>query len=702
MQLLSWLYSKQSLKLASLVVVLGMSITSVIAQSKIIDYEVVKKETLYKISILYSTEVDSLVKWNDLSSDLISEGQVIRVLDYYDLQKEELALNNLTYAIVARETKSIEQVEFYNDKIDSLQAEKDNVDQSSPFAMQSFFDLAKKKKLYVDSISLAETKAEEDIERLEQERLVAKTLVLKKYKKKYNLEGELTLQELPSNAQDELIDVVKENERLAEVAYVKQKEADFKESMVLDAKLKAATEAAKKKKQEEDQAAGKAKKQLEKEAKALADLQKANKLAAKKQLKEANKEEEKFLKQAAEKDKVKSAELEVEKAATLEKLKNELEIQKLEQDKLEKQKKEEQKKLEEEEVEKENELKKDMTPMEKELGAMAAAKKAAMEKKAKKEEEEKNKQAKKQEEKEKSKAVKNIKEDNEDDVLVFDVQFEAEKDTSSKKYKKQQLALAKELDEIESQEEGEMRTVKVDEVLIQSSKKSKKLKMGDEVDVVRMEKSRFYLSRAMFEIDKNNYKKAIEYADKSIVLNPNYTEAYMLKGDVMASFAYYDKAYNSYQKANMIDNRIPQLHYNMGNCLIYLGETEMAIVEMGKAISIDSSYILAYSGRSALFIEMNKYRSALYDYNTILSFNKYFYPALKGRGLANLNLGSYDDAIRDFNELLEYDTNDPSVYYHRGMAKMYKSEIYGACMDFLSSSERGYVEAIKAINKYCD
>ena len=263
------------------------------------------------------------------------------------------------------------------------------------------------------------------------------------------------------------------------------------------------------------------------------------------------------------------------------------------------------------------------------------------------------------------------------------------------------MALAKEIVEMQDNLE-DMTTVRVDQVEIKSSKKRKKLKMGDEVDAIRMEKSRFFLSRAMIEIDKKNYKKAVEYVDKSISLNPNYTEAYMLKADVYASFGYYDKAYNSYRNANLTDNQIPQLHYNMGNCLIYLNKKEQAIEEMTEAIQIDSAYILAYSGRSALYVGMNKYQSALTDYNIILTINKYFYPALKGRGLAHLNLGNYSEAVRDFNELLEYESEDPSIYYHRGMAKMYQAEIYGACMDFLSASENGFIEANKAINKYCD
>ncbi|MBL6876291.1 MAG: tetratricopeptide repeat protein [Chitinophagales bacterium] len=380
--------------------------------------------------------------------------------------------------------------------------------------------------------------------------------------------------------------------------------------------------------------------------------------------------------------------VEKEDTAAIIRLKEEI-VEKLkEEESIAQLKLEEKKKKAEADEKRKKALEENITSQEKELAAMKKAKEDAIAKKNRLLEEKRLRAKKKNEEKE-------------DDVLIFDVNFESAKDTTSKKYKKQQLALAKEIVEMQDNLE-DMTTVRVDQVEIKSSKKRKKLKMGDDVDAIRMEKSRFFLSRAMFEIDKKNYKKAVEYADKSISLNPNFTEAYMLKADVYASFGYYDKAYNSYRNANLTDNQIPQLHYNMGNCLIYLNKKEQAIEEMTEAIRIDSAYILAYSGRSALYVGMNKYRSALTDYNTILTINKYFYPALKGRGLAHLNLGNYNEAVRDFNELLEYETEDPSIYYHRGMAKMYQAEIYGACMDFLSASENGFIDANKAINKYCD
>lgn len=691
MQWLKWFCSRNSLKLIFIIVFVVGASYEASAQYRRVEHTVAQEETLFKISILYSTEIDSLVKWNDLTTDSISKGQRIVIHDYYKLSELELNANELKYFMIAREKQWVEKEAYFNNKLDSLKLEKAAVDQSSPFALQDYFEISKQKKLIEDSIEVDRRKTEEAMETLRLDSIELVDIVLKKFKNKYDKKGNLIAKqnqatekakELENPIEDpieELMDVIEQNERLAaEEAYAKQMEVEEK-----------AKEEAKKKMEEEQ------------EEKALAELQKKNEILAKKQMAEAKKEEEKLLQLAEEKAKEQEKLASIAKDEAEEKLKAELAAQKLEQEKLDQEKANESKKIAEEKALEEKKSYEEMTPQERDLAAMAAAKQAAIDKKAQQEKEKILNAQKKIEEQEKELAVQKIEPKKDEDVIVFDMEFETQKDTTSRRYKKQEKVLAKEMAQIEAENE-KMQTVKIGEVQVNSAKNKKKLKMGDEVDAIRMEKSKFYLSRAMIEIDKKNYKKSVEYADKSIDLNPNYTEAYMLKGDVLASFGYYDKAYASYQNANLVNNRIPQLHYNMGNCLIYLGKQEKAIEEMGAAIRIDSSYILAYSGRSALYIGMKKYRSALKDYNTILSMNKYFYPAFKGRGIAHLNLGNYDDAIHDFNQLLEYDADDPSIYYHRGMAKMYKAEIYGACMDFLSSSERGYGEAVKAIKKYCD
>lgn len=272
---------------------------------------------------------------------------------------------------------------------------------------------------------------------------------------------------------------------------------------------------------------------------------------------------------------------------------------------------------------------------------------------------------------------------------------------NSKLERKNQKLIAKMLKEGKDTADFAM-NVGVDEVEVVEKKSKKKPKIGDEVDEIRSEKSRFFLTRAKTEIDKQDYKKANEYIDKSISLNPSYSDAYILKGDLYASFGNYTEAIAQYNNAIKLNKADARLHYNIGSCLMRINQNKEAIIAMSKSLELDDQYVLAYSGRSALYINLKMYEEAVADYTTILSINKYFYPALTGRGVAYLENGDYDEAIRDFNQALEYEPDDAFVYYKRGIAKLYNNKVYNGCLDLLKSDELGYEGGEKAIKKYCN
>lgn len=242
----------------------------------------------------------------------------------------------------------------------------------------------------------------------------------------------------------------------------------------------------------------------------------------------------------------------------------------------------------------------------------------------------------------------------------------------------------------------------VGEVVIENKKKRIKYKIGDEVEKQLQEKARFYLSRAKLEIDKANISKARDYIDKSIKLNPSLAEAYILKGDIYSSFTYYDKALAQYKRASFLEPKNAQLNYNIGNCFVRLFKDDLAIAEWTKAIENDSTYILAYAGRASLNYKAKNYNEAIKDYDKIFTINKYFYVAYKGRGAAHLEKGNYGKAIIDFNNFLAYESDDSFVLLKRGMAKLSDNEIYGGCIDLLSSAELGNKDAEKALRKHCE
>lgn len=244
-------------------------------------------------------------------------------------------------------------------------------------------------------------------------------------------------------------------------------------------------------------------------------------------------------------------------------------------------------------------------------------------------------------------------------------------------------------------------TINIKEVEVKSNKKVK-YKFGDLVDKTSQDKAKFYVSRAKTEIDKENLKKAFAYIDKSLIINPSYLEAFMLKGDIYASMQYFDAALEQYYKAQQLDNSLPIIHYNIGICLNQLSRKKDALVAMSEAVRLDSTYLLAIYGRSAMLLDLKNYEKAIEDFDRILALNKFFYPAHKGKGITLLKTGSYEDAIIELNKVIPFDSEDPVVYYHRGMAFIYQDKLYEACVDFLKATQLGSDEAQKAMKKYCE
>lgn len=233
-------------------------------------------------------------------------------------------------------------------------------------------------------------------------------------------------------------------------------------------------------------------------------------------------------------------------------------------------------------------------------------------------------------------------------------------------------------------------------------KRKDKHGIGQEVPKSKQEKSMFYLERAKLEIDKENFKQAKKFIDKSILLFADNIEARMMKGDLYAFFESYKKAIKEYQIASLITDTNVQLNYNIGACLQRIGKDKNALEYYDKALNQNKDYVYALMGRSLILFETREYDKALKDYNRILKQNRFFIPAYKGKALSQFYLGMYEKAIKSFNEYLVFEPDDAEAYFNRGMSKYNLDNIYDGCVDFLQAQEMGFDDAKKTIKQKCE
>jgi len=124
--------------------------------------------------------------------------------------------------------------------------------------------------------------------------------------------------------------------------------------------------------------------------------------------------------------------------------------------------------------------------------------------------------------------------------------------------------------------------------------------------------------RALGNLNDGNHKRALEDLHAAIQLNPYYTQAYYLRGQVFAK-----------QK-----------------------DFTQAIHDFDKAISQDSSFASALHQRALAHQGSGDYRQALKDFDNSLTLEPLNALTLRDRAIVHRDAGNYDQAVDDYAEAM--------------------------------------------------
>jgi len=107
----------------------------------------------------------------------------------------------------------------------------------------------------------------------------------------------------------------------------------------------------------------------------------------------------------------------------------------------------------------------------------------------------------------------------------------------------------------------------------------------------------------LIEHQKGNYRQAVDRFEKAIALHPDYTEALLSMSITLNDMGLYEGARSAYDRAsmilskqgtqperNMVRGRITNLHKELGELYLALGQFDEAIFEYRKALTIAPMY----------------------------------------------------------------------------------------------------------------
>lgn len=178
----------------------------------------------------------------------------------------------------------------------------------------------------------------------------------------------------------------------------------------------------------------------------------------------------------------------------------------------------------------------------------------------------------------------------------------------------------------------------------------------------------YYFTLGYKEYENENYDKSMEYFNKAIELNENYTDAYAAKGLALISKQDYIDALTTFDKA---------ISLNPGYLNAWVGKA-VSLEKLNRTIEAESIYFsLGYKE-----LENKNYNESLKYLNRAIELNPGNYEAYNVRGTIYGEKQYYDTAVRDFSRAIELNENYSEAYGNRGFTLVLMQKYDPALMDF--------------------
>lgn len=128
--------------------------------------------------------------------------------------------------------------------------------------------------------------------------------------------------------------------------------------------------------------------------------------------------------------------------------------------------------------------------------------------------------------------------------------------------------------------------------------------------------------------------------------------------------------------------------YNDGNNAYKLDQYQKALDHYNEAISIDSSFALAYYGKGLALKKLRKYEEATEAYRAAVRHNKMFSKAYIALGKIYSDRNMVDNAIKTYQQAVENDPSSEKAYYELGAIYLNKKKDYNkAAQNFTKATQ---------------
>ena len=178
-----------------------------------------------------------------------------------------------------------------------------------------------------------------------------------------------------------------------------------------------------------------------------------------------------------------------------------------------------------------------------------------------------------------------------------------------------------------------------------------------------------YKNRGSLAYERGDYKDAITDYDIAIDKDPNYAEAYYLRGLTRKSLEQREESIVDFDDALRLNPEHTKASYWRGGVRYNLKRYEEAIVDFTSALRLDPKHAETSYWRGRAKYDLKRYEEAIVDFDDAIHISIKDLRVYYWRGLSKMQLGQNDASIVDFDRAIRLEPTFAYSHYHRGEAK---------------------------------
>ena len=160
---------------------------------------------------------------------------------------------------------------------------------------------------------------------------------------------------------------------------------------------------------------------------------------------------------------------------------------------------------------------------------------------------------------------------------------------------------------------------------------------------------------------------AIDYFQKAIALNPNFSESYTNLGFALENSGFPDEALKNYQTALKLDPEDYVSQANIGRIFYIKNDLEKAKAAYKAAIKMKSDYPHAHEGLGVIYYKQGNYDRALEEFRRATSYNPNYAEAYFDLGLIFFDEYKTDSAMVYFKKAIQCQPDYAAAYSSLGV-----------------------------------